>query len=1200
MNGRSPPFLFALVVLGFLFPAVMGPGAFRAAAGEPAASAAGKGGSKKDKEGSPAKEARAGDEESGSRACDPDEVPVIGSCTDGLADALEAFLATASPSPATSAAPEAHAFRAELSSATYAPAPDAGKAAPPTTFAGTGPPADLVLQQATYSSSPACRRLPHRRDLRYLVVTVPDPVASGLRSFYDGAMDAVVSAATSLGYKPDRYFSPWDASSAADGADSTSAAAEACAARMPGLMLFRPGGDGSPKATQPLVVLVVGETPTWGVQRAALLRAVDMIAQTERTGKSDGPVAIPVLGPTFSGSIPSLREAIRTATQAHLPKPATAGTPAPAPFHFRIISGSATAATNKDELGLADEVDYSAVPVDDEELQNTFYKYLLDRACITAEDGRLRHVALLAEEGTTYGAAAGKPAHDVAASKKPASSATPNPYGPEWLATFPLHVGSLRAQYQQAPRGGAAGPSFVPPTSLDPKFDDPTRRLDVLPVLSPSTTVIEDLTLSREIDALSDRGIRFIGIAATDPADTVFLTQYIRQRRPDVRLFILDADILYTHPSLVGATRGALMVAPYPLTPSLSSWSFPLGGSWGGDGVVLTNAANEGTYRAAVALLGASTPQASGQVWISAVGNAGAWPVDMRQVRPDAAGERPAGPLFKSHPAPVAPSRTVFVLLILGFCLWQIGGILVALRHGATYERSSWPTLLRPFRAFAILGRASVERTCLAAFAVGTIDAIALPVAWLHRPFSFGGYALYDMGIFQWMVGGAGLAAFALGSVWAAYLLVAGMPREEPAKRGAILVAWAGPPICIALCLYALMQGPSDAGRILTILRAVAVSSTVSALTPMLLLAGVFNLFAWLHLERTRLGDRLPAETRRPWKTGVVAAAALLTLAALLVLFESKPLSTLEGPFGDGLFTTLFTLAAVVVTSSFAWLVALWMELHTFLKSVAHDYDGPHIEAAMRRLPAGLSAGPTTPLAPTPEERDETRALTAMADWLQDNHAAITKWPGGQTFRTEARQTITQVCATVFPPEKEAPGAASRKSLDATREVADGIRPLLETLWKEPRSRWPRRQRDADAAAWLDKAEELVAAHMAVRIHPMVSQIRALLALAVCSTLLWAFALGSYVFEPERLLTTIVSITLIALLLTALVMFVELERNPFMSALAKTKAEITWHTFLSDTITWVVLPFLAFLAVQYPAAANQIASWLQPAMQAMP
>ena len=55
-----------------------------------------------------------------------------------------------------------------------------------------------------------------------------------------------------------------------------------------------------------------------------------------------------------------------------------------------------------------------------------------------------------------------------------------------------------------------------------------------------------------------------------------------------------------------------------------------------------------------------------------------------------------------------------------------------------------------------------------------------------------------------------------------------------------------------------------------------------------------------------------------------------------------------------------------------------------------------------------------------------------------------------------------------------------------------------------------------------------------------------------------------------------------------------------MSALSKTKAEITWNTFLSDALTWVVLPFLAFLAVQYPAAANQISSWLQPAMQAMP
>lgn len=135
----------------------------------------------------------------------------------------------------------------------------------------------------------------------------------------------------------------------------------------------------------------------------------------------------------------------------------------------------------------------------------------------------------------------------------------------------------------------------------------------------------------------------------------------------------------------------------------------------------------------------------------------------------------------------------------------------------------------------------------------------------------------------------------------------------------------------------------------------------------------------------------------------------------------------------------------------------------------------------------------------------------------------------------------------------------------------------------------------ADAAVWLTKAEELVAGHAAICVHPLVAQLRALLYLEIGSALLWALAIGSYMFQPERLLTTVVVAAVIVIVLTALFVFIELERDEMLSALNKTDPEITWRTFLADALMWIVLPCLAFIAVQYPAATNHVASWLGPA-----
>jgi len=106
------------------------------------------------------------------------------------------------------------------------------------------------------------------------------------------------------GWFRDRSFLPW-----ADrqvGATSR-AASEACRKLIPGLLLFRNSDLENP---QVLMVLVVGETPTIGLHRAAFSNALRIASWV----RSDKKAALSIVGPTFSGSAYSLRVGIEAFT----------------------------------------------------------------------------------------------------------------------------------------------------------------------------------------------------------------------------------------------------------------------------------------------------------------------------------------------------------------------------------------------------------------------------------------------------------------------------------------------------------------------------------------------------------------------------------------------------------------------------------------------------------------------------------------------------------------------------------------------------------------------------------------------------------------------------------------------------------------------------------------------------------------------
>jgi hypothetical protein len=148
-----------------------------------------------------------------------------------------------------------------------------------------------------------------------------------------------------------------------------------------------------------------------------------------------------------------------------------------------------------------------------------------------------------------------------------------------------------------------------------------------------------ELILSNILSTISRERIRYLGILSTDIRDQIFLAQEIRRHAPDVVLFTLTSDLIYTHTDVNLDFQGMLLVSTYPLFPRNQLWTYPFAGS--DYRHQFPNDSTQGVYNAALALLGhvdqmleygipydyQSVPPRQPPVWLSAVGKNGIWPV---------------------------------------------------------------------------------------------------------------------------------------------------------------------------------------------------------------------------------------------------------------------------------------------------------------------------------------------------------------------------------------------------------------------------------------------------------------------------------------------------------------------------------------------------------------------------------------------
>ncbi len=473
--------------------------------------------------------------------------------------------------------------------------------------------------------------------IEFLIATVPDPLDSRLPYLYDRYLDSIQRALEVAGYLPDLFDLPWFENSGPTREGQVSEARRY--EYEPGVVLFRNSRD-----MRLLSLFLVGETPTSGIHKAALLDALNQIAQlggwhrlqpeTGSRQRLDSQPGAPhwlvrLMSPSFSGSAESLEFVLRTWFREM---------GEPEHLEFRIVSGSATAIDKSSFFMLGKDrpiASFHSTVIPDQPAFRAFFNFLE-----TLDSNNRHRIAVLAEGNTVYGQHSRSMLQAKTRETDPSSR---DPEKPLWL-TFPLHISQLRSASEKTSPLRKEGSSQL--TSSTTPFmpialAESSEPRDVLPVTSKLETSSVELVLATLLSTISREGIRYVGLLATDVRDRILLAREIRQHCPQAVLFTFSSDLLYLHPDVNQDLRGMLVATPYPLFNLNQFWSYP----WSGDRARLQfpNHTSQGVYNAILALLGHSeemleygppfcsekTPgdKTAPPLWIAQVGRDQLWPV---------------------------------------------------------------------------------------------------------------------------------------------------------------------------------------------------------------------------------------------------------------------------------------------------------------------------------------------------------------------------------------------------------------------------------------------------------------------------------------------------------------------------------------------------------------------------------------------
>jgi hypothetical protein len=399
-----------------------------------------------------------------------------------------------------------------------------------------------------------------RDQVQFVIAILPDPVHTRLSLFFDRGIEAVQQAAQRKGYAFDRAILPWRRTPGAESSElktgSEQAGQPARREAYPGLLLFRePNENLSTTPISPLFVLVVGETPTRGLNKEQFRNAVQIISQISGTSPlKQNAQPLLILGPSFSGSLDSLHQELQQDLNETF-----------------IYSGTVTGSRSMDwfEKKLYPSSHFASFQENDDYAQSQFLQFACDRGYQPDE------IAILSEDGTVYGDTAKKPEVAAGHSSTPLpkcralnhdDSTTSDPL----QLHFPREISYFRSAYQK--EAASQQPSTPKPdgtTTLTLDLNDGGHDDDLVePYAATQTPVSQQAVMLGITSELQKHHIKFTILLATDPLDELFLAKYLLTNYQQGRVVVTNPDLLFAGEENM-TLRGVLGLNVYPLVPGL-------------------------------------------------------------------------------------------------------------------------------------------------------------------------------------------------------------------------------------------------------------------------------------------------------------------------------------------------------------------------------------------------------------------------------------------------------------------------------------------------------------------------------------------------------------------------------------------------------------------------------------------------------
>ena len=409
-----------------------------------------------------------------------------------------------------------------------------------------------------------------------MIALVPDPVHTHLALLFDRYVDVIQQALqdstseSAPGWIYASQWLPWDPApyqASQDPVDRTNVHAfDADRECAPGFLIFRKNRfQGNSVEDKFLIVFLVGESPTSGILRQdQFINAMRGWREIELRDKDEPGKTLRILGPAFSTSLTTL-DSLLLAQKCGV-KDADANV---CFNQAQVVSGAVS--TSRPMIhgsgnfpGLKD-ANFLSMSESSDAIQEMLLNYFSSREHLARSQ-----VAFVSEDQTAFG--------NLLSSMRHTANASNSVQDRPLLFHYPREISQLRNAYEKNSilhhSSQQQNTDSQDQSDLKLSLEDRHEEEDSVPSYSDTQSPIsEESVLSAMTRAIDRQHVRVAVINGTDVLDVIFVARYFSRNLPDVRVVLLNADLLFERSPDVSDFRGMLMANTYPLIPDNAQWT---------------------------------------------------------------------------------------------------------------------------------------------------------------------------------------------------------------------------------------------------------------------------------------------------------------------------------------------------------------------------------------------------------------------------------------------------------------------------------------------------------------------------------------------------------------------------------------------------------------------------------------------------